>query len=215
MKKGDTFILLALGFVALMIVAVIGYRFLSENYAPQGTVPSQITDSGNSGTDSSVQSQNANATTDDTEPTIAPDFTVLDMAGNAVNLSDYFGKPLIINFWATWCGPCKSELPAFNNMYEKYKDEVHFLFVNLTDGSRETVEGVTQFMEDNGYSFPVYFDTTLEASNTYGAYSIPTTYLIDDEGIPVHSQMGAMSEDAIEQLITTLIDYCNNKETAE
>ena len=205
MKKGDTFILLALGFVALMIVAVIGYRFLSESYAPQGTVPSQIADS------STQDESNAGSSTDG----LAPDFTVLDMDGNSVQLSDYFGKPLIINFWATWCGPCKSELPAFNNMYEKYKDDVNFLFVNLTDGSRETIEGVTQFMEDEGYTFPVYFDTTMEAATAYGAYSIPMTILIDDEGVPVHSQAGALPEDAIEQFITVLLDYCNNKETTK
>ena len=213
MKKGDKFVLLALAFVAFMILAVMGYRILSENYAPQGMVPSQITDSGvgDAGTTSGAQEESADSDTDDT----APDFTVLDMAGNEVNLSDYFGKPIIINFWATWCGPCKSELPAFNNIYEKYKDDVHFLFVNLTDGSRETIEGVMQFMEEEGYTFPVYFDTTMEAANKYGAYSIPTTFLIDDEGVPVHSQMGAMPEEAIEQLVNALIEYCNNKETTK
>jgi len=213
MKKGDKFVLLALAFVALMILAVMGYRILTENYVPQGTVPSQIADSN---TDNAGSASGSQEESSDSDPdSLAPDFTVLDMAGNEVHLSDYFGKPIILNFWATWCGPCKSELPAFNNMYEKYKDDVHFLFINLTDGSRETVEGVTQFMEEEGYTFPVYFDTTMEAATKYGAYSIPTTFLIDDEGIPVHSQMGAMPEDAIEQLITTLIDYCNNKETNE
>ncbi len=218
MKKGDKFVLLALAFVALMILAVMGYRILTENYAPQGMVPSQIADSGNSTADSSdgnTSSDTESSAADDGTATIAPDFTVLDMSGNEINLSDYFGKPIIINFWATWCGPCKSELPAFNNMYEKYKEDVHFLFINLTDGSRETIEGVTQFMEDEGYTFPVYFDTTMEAATKYGAYSIPTTFLIDDEGVPVHYQMGAMPEDAIEQLITVLLDYCNNKETTE
>jgi len=213
MKKGDKFVLLALAFVALMILAVMGYRILTENYVPQGTVPSQIADSN---TDNAGSASGSQEESSDSDPdSLAPDFTVLDMAGNEVHLSDYFGKPIILNFWATWCGPCKSELPAFNNMYEKYKDDVHFLFINLTDGSRETVEGVTQFMEEEGYTFPVYFDTTMEAATKYGAYSIPTTFLIDDEGIPVHSQMGAMPEDAIEQLITTLIDYCNNKENNE
>lgn len=217
MKKGDTFILLALGFVALMIVAVIGYRFLSENYAPQGTVPSQIADSGNT-SDSATQKNDTeedSSNDGDTEPTIAPDFTVLDMNGNEVHLSDYFGKPIIINFWATWCGPCKSELPAFDNMYAEYGDDIEFIMLNLTDGSRDTVDNVKQFVSENGYSFPVYFDTTLEAANTYGAYSIPTTFLIDDEGIPVHSQIGAMSEESIEQLINALIEYCNSKTDTE
>ena len=210
MKKGDKFVLLALAFVALMILAVMGYRILTENYTPQGTVPSQIADSANSDPESSLDS---NTDTADAVPTIAPDFTVLDMDGNEVNLSDFFGKPIIINFWATWCGPCKSELPAFDNMYAKYGDDIEFIMLNLTDGSRDTVDNVTEFIRDNGYSFPVYFDTTMEASNTYGAYSIPTTYLIDNEGIPVHSQMGAMSEEHLEQLINALLEYCNNKET--
>ena len=213
MKKGDKFVLLALAFVALMILAVMGYRILTENYVPQGTVPSQIADSN---TDNAGSASGSQEESSDSDPdSLAPDFTVLDMAGNEVHLSDCFGKPIILNFWATWCGPCKSELPAFNNMYEKYKNDVHFLFINLTDGSRETIDGVTQFMEDEGYTFPVYFDTTMEAATKYGAYSIPTTFLIDNEGIPVHSQMGAMPEETIEQLITTLIDYCNNKETTK
>ena len=213
MKKGDKFVLLALAFVALMILAVMGYRILTENYEPQGTVPSQIADSGNGNTVSASDSQEESPDSD--ADGLAPDFTVLDMAGSEVNLSDYFGTPIILNFWATWCGPCKSELPAFNSMYEKYKDDIHFLFINLTDGSRETIEGVTRFMEEEGYTFPVYFDTTMEAATKYGAYSIPTTFLIDDEGVPVHSQMGAMPEESIEQLVTALIEYCNNKETTE
>lgn len=214
MKKGDKFVLLALAFVALMILAVMGYRILSESYAPQGSVPSQIADSGSSTDNSSQDTDSANVS-DDTEPTVAPDFTVLDIDGNKVNLSDFFGKPIIINFWATWCGPCKSEMPAFNKLYEQYKNEIHFLFVNLTDGSRDTVESVKQFIADEGYTFPVYFDTTMEAASTYGAYSIPTTFCIDNSGIPVHSQMGAMSEEHIEQLVNALLEYCNNNTTTE
>lgn len=210
MKKGDKFVLLALAFVALMIIATMGYRILSENYSPQGnTVPSQIAGSSSDDADnrSSDTSDSNSQPSDSGANNPAPDFTVLDMDGNSVKLSDYFGKPIIINFWASWCGPCKSELPAFNNMYEKYKNEVHFLFVNLTDGSRETVAGVTQFMEEEGYTFPVYFDTTMEAATIYGAYSIPMTFLIDDEGFPVHYQAGAMPEDTIEQLVEALIEY--------
>lgn len=214
MKKGDKFVLLALAFVALMILAVMGYRILSENYAPQGTVPSQIADTGNSTDNSSQGTDSANAS-DNTNPATAPDFTVLDMNGNSVKLSDYFGKPIIINFWATWCGPCKSEMPAFNKLYKEYKDEIHFLFVNLTDGSRDTVESVKQFITNEGYTFPVYFDTTMEAATTYGAYSIPTTFCIDNNGIPVHSQMGAMSEEHIEQLVNALLEYCNKNAATE
>jgi len=206
MKKGDKFVLLALAFVAFMIVATMGYRMLSENYTPQGgTVPSELT------TSDSDSQNTENANTTEESLSTAPDFTVYDMDGNTVKLSDFFGKPIIVNFWATWCGPCKSELPAFDNMYAKYGDEVHFLMVNLTDGSRDTKESVTSFVNDGGYSFPVYFDTTMEAAMTYSAYSIPMTLLITSDGQLAHTQMGAMAEETLEKYTQTLIEI--SKET--
>ena len=93
----------------------------------------------------------------------APDFTVINNNGDEVKLSDYIGKLVVVNFWATWCGPCASELPAFDNAYEKYKDEVEFLMVNLTDGYSETVDKVKKYVKDNGYTFPVYYDTKYSA----------------------------------------------------
>ena len=220
MKKGDKFVLLALLFVAFMILATMGYRFLSEQYMPpeitsqvehadtsnytDNTVDTDLPDaSANNSSDSSAD-HSAESTTYQ-----APDFTALDMNGNEVKLSDYFGRPIIINFWATWCGPCKSELPAFDNMYARYGNEVEFMMLNLTDGSRETIDRVKSFVSNEEFSFPVYFDTTLEAASTYGAYSIPMTLFIDAKGIPVHSQMGAMSEETLEQLVQALIKYSN------
>lgn len=215
MKKGDKFVLLALAFVALMILATMGYRVLSEQYAPQDMEsPAQLSQ-GDSETASNGQNDAA-VSPNGTSAAISqtPDFTVYDMDGNAVKLSDYFGKPIIVNFWATWCGPCKSELPAFDTMYAKYKDEVHFLMVNLTDGSRDTKDSVTAFVNDGGYTFPVYFDTTMEAAYTYSAYSIPMTLLITSDGQLAHTQMGAMSEETLEQYTQTLIEISkeNTKE---
>lgn len=124
----------------------------------------------------------------------AADFTVQDWEGGQVSLSDYYGKPIVVNFWATWCGPCKSELPAFDNAYAEYQDEITFLMVNMTDGYSETVAGTKQFIEENGYSFPVYFDTSYEAYQAYGVTAIPMTLFIDANGMLITSQLGAMSE---------------------
>ena len=89
----------------------------------------------------------------------APDFTVYDAEGREVRLSDYFGKPIVLNFWASWCGPCKMEMPDFQEKYLELEGEVHFLMVNMTDGARETVETATAFLAESGFTFPVLFDS--------------------------------------------------------
>ena len=112
----------------------------------------------------------------------APDFTMLDMEGNEVKLSDFFGTPIVLNFWASWCPPCKAELPDFDDACKKYEGKVTFLMVNLTDGQRETVEVAKSYIASQGYTFPVYFDTKYEAAYTYGVSSIPQTYFINADG---------------------------------
>ena len=112
----------------------------------------------------------------------APDFTVYDVQGQAWRLSDFRGKPIVLNFWATWCGPCKKEMPDFNEKYLELGDKVQFLMVNVTDGVRDTVENASALMAEKGYQFPVFYDTQLEASNLYGVNALPSTFFIDKEG---------------------------------
>lgn len=201
MKKSDKFIILLLAFAALLMVATIGYRLLSEKYAPQQT-PIAMEDTNSSDTNESADADDSSQK----ERIPAPVFTVYDMDGNELSLSDFLGKPVIVNFWATWCGPCQSEMPAFDKLYQEYKDQITFLMVNQTDGSRDTIESVTAFYEDSGYSFPIYFDTTLNASMTYGATSIPMTFFIDEKGYALYYQRGAMSEDLLRQCVEQLIE---------
>ena len=148
MKKGDKFILLLLSLVALLMVATIGYRLLTEHYTPQEIPFTVIEDPSlveNNTNHASTEDTTSNTGSDSVESIKVPDFTVYDLEGNAISLYDCLGKPIVLNFWATWCGPCQSEMPAFNQMYEKYGNQITFLMVNVTDGSRDTVESVTSF----------------------------------------------------------------------
>ncbi len=129
----------------------------------------------------------------------APDFTVFDAEGKEHKLSDFEGKPVILNFWASWCGPCKSEMPDFEEVYLEYQDKIHFLMVNLTDGYQETIESAQNLILERGYTFPVYFDTKLEAANAYYVYSIPQTYFIDGDGNLVAYAQSAISKEILYQ----------------
>lgn len=128
----------------------------------------------------------------------APDFTVQNTAEEEVKLSDFAGKPVIVNFWASWCGPCKSEMPYFQNMYDTYGEDVVFMMVNLT-GGRETVDTALDYIQQAEYTFPVYFDTKQEAAYAYYVSSIPATYFIDAEGNLAAYGVGALQEENILQ----------------
>lgn len=134
----------------------------------------------------------------------APDFTVTDEEGKEVALSDFIGKPVILNFWASWCGPCKSEMPDFDEAYGKYGNDIQFMMVNLTDNSHETVEAAKDFIKEQGYAFPVFYDTKMEASDTYTVFSIPVTYFIDSEGNIVAHGSGALDRESLQTGIDML-----------
>ena len=188
MKKRVLTIILLITLVLLLIGATVWYQALSAEYDVD-----DIAAYGENGTQPTAQAEQT------------ADFTVIDMEGEAVSLSQLIGKPVIINFWATWCGPCNSELPDFDALYSEYGDSVEFLMINLTDGSRDTVESVKEFVEDAGYSFPVYFDTGLEAANAYGVYSIPKTVAINPDGTINMEQSGLMSEKQLRTCLENLI----------
>ena len=142
----------------------------------------------------------AKETPEATEPpqAAAPDFTVYDQDENPVKLSDFAGTPVVLNFWASWCGPCRMEMPEFEDAYQEYGDQVAFMMVNLTDGANETVETASALIQEHGYTFPVYFDITQAATILYGIRSIPTTFFIDGEGIVVGYATGSLDRETLQ-----------------
>lgn len=146
----------------------------------------------------------SNAPEDANTTTPAPDFTMTDASGKTVSLADFKGKPILLNFWASWCGPCQSEMPAMQAAYEQYGSEIEFLIVNMTGMSGETQETASQFIKENGYTFPVYYDQSSSAQAAYGVSAVPQTYLIDPEGNIIGAAMGALDTASIEQGIQML-----------
>ena len=142
-----------------------------------------------------------------TEPVkqTAPDFTVYDMDGNPHKLSDFRGKPVILNFWATWCGYCEAEMPDFDEKFRQYGDQIHFLMVDVTDGQQETVEKASAFIAERGFTFPVYYDTELQAASAYNTSGLPVTYFLDAEGYFVAWQQGMLTADTLQKGIDILL----------
>lgn len=177
MKEKKQLLILLVIFAAVLIAAGVLYNFYGDRAA----------------TDNMAQ-QNGGQ-----ELTLAPDFTVIDSEGNEVRLSDFRGKPVVLNFWASWCGPCKMEMPDFQETYAELGDDVVFMMINATDGGRETVDTAKAFLAESGYTFPVYFDTGYEANTAYGVTGLPTTFFIDAEGYGVAYASGAISGDLLLQ----------------
>lgn len=138
-------------------------------------------------------------------PSPAPDFTMYDKDGNAQTLSDFQGKPVVLNFWASWCGPCTGEMPEIQSSYESYGEQIQFLVVNLTDGSRETVDTASAYISEQGYTFPVYYDTDMDGAIAYGVNAIPVTYFIRADGSLVSWFQGAMTEAPLQKGIDLLL----------
>lgn len=135
----------------------------------------------------------------------AIDVTFYDSEGKAVKLSDYYGKPVVMNFWATWCGYCKQEMPDFQEVYEEYKDKVEFLFINSTDGSRETREKAETYLQEQGYTIPAFYDEDMDAVYTYSVNSLPTTMLLDKEGRVAAYAPGLIEKEALIKALDTLL----------
>ena len=129
----------------------------------------------------------------------AYDFTLQDLDGNAITLSDLQGRPVILNFWATWCSPCRIEMPEFQSVYENHPDgEIAIVAVNLD----EPVDRVTKFFRDElGLTFTALLDEGGIIADQYGVFTYPTTYFINEEGVVTAVHRGSLTEKYIEDYL--------------
>jgi peroxiredoxin len=167
-------VLSVIAFAAMLVAAVFAYNFLSERADFYENI---------------VETEN------DFER--APDFLMENAQGNEIRLSDFQGKPVVLNFWTTWCPACVTETPHFENLYSEMGDEIQILKVNLIGSRGETREHAEAFMQERGYTLPLHFDTFGEGSQTFGVRRIPITFFITPDGYIAATSQGTVDEQTL------------------
>ena len=130
-------------------------------------------------------------------------FTLKDLSGKSVSLDQFKGKVVVLNFWATWCPPCRNEMPEFDEMDKELKKSggAVLLAVNMTDGRRETKSKVEKFMKETGYTMTVLLDREQELAGYFGIRYIPSTFIIDREGRLTGQIQGGTTKAAVMKLV--------------
>ena len=206
-RKLTTLALLA-GFVLLLGGALALYRTLGRGAAPGLAVEPAPAPAATASPEQAGPEEEAAAEEQQAEESAAaavPDFTIYTGGGDAVQLSDFAGRPVIVNFWASWCGPCQNEMPDFEQAYADYGDEIEFVMLNATYG-RETMDSARSFLEESGYTFPVYYDTDADAAAAIGVTAFPTTLFIGPDGTLTAYAISMLDAETLQRGIDMLLD---------
>lgn len=202
--KNKKLSLLSITFVVIIAASVFLYNALSPNFKQRLNDFESSALQSNRGTAIASPSNDAWIRTSG-QPIAssfpAPDFTVYDAAGEKHKLSDFKGKPVVLNFWASWCTYCREEMPLFEEAYKSFGSTVQFMMIDAVDGQRETLETGKAYVQKNGLSFPVFYDTSLEAVSGYGIQAYPDTFFIDKDGNLAASVVGRIDPATLKQNI--------------
>ena len=145
-------------------------------------------------------------------PAPLADLELTDQFGNTHTLSDYKGKVIFLNFWATWCGPCRNEMPDIQKLYDEYSaqgEDAEVVILGIAGpgiGQEESAEEIADFMTENGYTYPVLMDTSGEMFTQYGISAFPTTFMIDKDGNVYGYVPGQMTEDIMRSIIDQTLE---------
>jgi thiol-disulfide isomerase/thioredoxin len=130
------------------------------------------------------------------------DVTLNNIEGEEIDLSDYKGKTVILNFWASWCDPCIRELPEFNELNQEIdKDKIDIFMINLTDGVREKKEDIKKYVQNNKYTFNVLFDEQLKIADKFNVMYYPTTFVFNKDGDLVEKKVGGTTKEELNRFI--------------
>jgi len=176
--------------VAIVMFGILSYGYLSDT-------------NGASLTENQSKQEKSDSTTEDQEKFEAPDFTLQTITGEEVSLSDYRGKIVFINFWATWCGPCRTEIPAFVELQDEYgTDNLVILGISVDQGDRSVV---TEFAKEYNINYKILYANGEVVGKYGGIRSIPTTFIVDRDGYIRDGRVGFPGKDYFVQVIKFLM----------